>query len=108
MDRVASFARDAPVVAEVRKGKGVTLSDELRQTFLFEGLTEKQLHDLARSGSVVHTNAGDTLFREGEPADFLWVLLEGKLELSRHVGGQKMILITTDRRGTYAGGMRAS
>jgi signal transduction histidine kinase len=85
----------------------VTLPEELRQTFLFEHLTEEQLQELAAAGSEVRVEAGETLFGEGEPADFLWVLLEGELELSRHVSGQKIILMTTHRRGVYLGGMRA-
>jgi signal transduction histidine kinase len=85
----------------------VTLPDELRQTFLFERLTEEQLQELAAAGSVVSVEPGETLFGEGAPADFLWVLLDGELELSRHVAGQKMILMTANRKGVYAGGFRA-
>lgn len=85
----------------------MTVLEELRQTFLFERLTEEQLQELIAAGSVIRVEAGETLFREGAPADFLWVLLDGELELSRHVGGHKMILMTTSRRGVYAGGFRA-
>lgn len=85
----------------------MTLSDELGQTFLFEQLTQEQLGELVTAGSVVHVEAGDTFIREGEPSDFLWVLLDGELELSRHVGGQKMVLTTTARFGIYAGGLAA-
>jgi signal transduction histidine kinase len=85
----------------------MTLSDELRQTFLFEHLTEEQIQELAAAGSEVCPKADEILVREGEPADFLWVLLEGELELSRYIGGQRMKLMTTDRRGIYSGGLRA-
>jgi len=85
----------------------MTLADELGQTFLFEQLPEEQLEELAAAGAVVHVGAGETLFHEGEPADFLWVLLDGELEFSRHVAGQKMTLMTMDRKGVYAGGFRA-
>src|SRR5438270_11770054 len=56
---------------------------------------------------VVRAETGKVLFSEGEPAEYLWVLLEGELELSRHISGQKIILMTTDRKGIYAGGFRA-
>ena len=85
----------------------MTLAEELRQTFLFERLTEEQLGELATAGSVVRFEAGDIVFREGEPADFLWMLLDGELELSRYVSGQKMIRMPMVRKGIWAGGMHA-
>lgn len=83
------------------------LAGELRETFLFEKLTDEQLQELAAAGSVVYPEADEILFGEGAPADFLWVLLEGELELSRNISGQKTILMTTTRKGVYAGGFRA-
>jgi signal transduction histidine kinase len=83
------------------------LIDELKSTFLFEKLSDAQLHSLARLGTEATFPAGETLFREGQPADFLWVLLNGEVELSRHVGGQRIVIGTLTRPGTYAGGVRA-
>jgi signal transduction histidine kinase len=85
----------------------VTLADELHQTFLFDQLTAEHIQELASAGAVVRFEAGDILVREGEPADYLWVLLDGELEFSRHVAGQRMSLMTMDRKGIYAGGFRA-
>lgn len=83
------------------------LIDDLRSTFLFEKLSDEQLHALAELGTEIAFPAGETVFREGQPADFLWVLLDGELELTRHVGGQRIIVATLSRPGTYAGGIRA-
>jgi signal transduction histidine kinase len=83
------------------------LIDDLRATFLFEKLTEKQLRELARAGAEVSFAAGERIFGEGEPADALWVLLEGEVELARHVGGQRIVVEIMSRPGTYAGGIRA-
>jgi signal transduction histidine kinase len=85
----------------------MTLADELRETFLFEKLTDEQLQELAAAGSVVSAEADETLAGEGAPAEFLWMLLEGELELSRHLSGRKMIITTTTRKGIYVGGFRA-
>jgi signal transduction histidine kinase len=85
----------------------VILADELRQTFLFAQLTEAQLQELVAAGSAVHCEAGDTLWHEGEPADFLFVLLDGELEFTQHAPGQKITLMTVDRKGLFAGGFRA-
>jgi signal transduction histidine kinase len=83
------------------------LIDELRSTFLFEKLSDDQLHALVEAGTTLTFPAETTLFTEGEPADFLWVLLDGELELTRHVGGQRIVVATLTRPGTYAGGVRA-
>jgi signal transduction histidine kinase len=85
----------------------MTLPDELRETFLLEKLTDEQMQELASAGSFIYSESGETLFDAGAPADFLWVLLDGELELSRNISGQKMILMTTTRKGVYAGGFRA-
>jgi signal transduction histidine kinase len=83
------------------------LIDDLRSTFLFEKLSGEQLQALLEAGTPLTFPADTTLFIEGEPADFLWVLLDGELELARHVGGQRIVVATLDRPGTYAGGVRA-
>ena len=83
------------------------LADELRQTFLFAQLSEAQVQDLVAAGSEVRFEAGDTLWHEGEPADLLCVLLDGELEFTQHVPGQKVVLMTVDRKGLWVGGFRA-
>ena len=55
------------------------LIDDLRGVFLFEGLGDEQLRDLIAVGDEVRFESGDVLFREGEAADFWWVLLAGIL-----------------------------
>jgi len=83
------------------------LVDDLRSTFLFEKLSDEQLHTLAGLGTEIPFPAGETIFGEGQPADFLWVLLDGELELTRHVGSQRVVIATVSRPGTYAGGLRS-
>jgi CRP-like cAMP-binding protein len=83
------------------------LIDDLRSTFLFEKLSDEQLKALTELGMEVACAAGETVFIEGQPADFLWVLLDGELELTRHVGGQRVVIGIASRPGTYAGGLRA-
>lgn len=83
------------------------LIDELRATFLFEKLSTEQLQALMGRGKELTLPANETLFVEGQPADDLWVLLEGEIELTRNVGGQRIVVETMKRPGTYAGGVRA-
>jgi hypothetical protein len=74
------------------------LTDELRATFLTDGLSDDQLADLLAVGEEVPFASGDELFREGEPADYLWILLDGHLELSRHSGTDTTAVATTPCR----------
>ena len=54
--------------------------------FLFDGLTDEQLRQLVAAGEEVHFDDGDLLFREGDPADSWWVLLEGAIDVLRRSG----------------------
>ena len=83
------------------------LMAELRRLFLFERLPDDKLAALASAGSVETYPAGSVLYKSGEPADNLWVLLDGKMELSRIVGGVAVGVHEATQPGTYAGGMRA-
>ncbi len=85
----------------------MTLVDDLGATFLFESLSQEQLRTLAGLGNQVSFEAGETIFVEGQPAEFLWVLLAGEMELLRHVGGQRIRIATASRPGTYGGGIQA-
>ena len=77
--------------------------DDLRQLFLFEKLTDDQLAWLAERGEITGYEAGATVYRAGEPADFLFVLLEGTLSMLMRAGGTEIEVNRTDQRGTYAG-----
>jgi signal transduction histidine kinase len=83
------------------------LIDGLRDIFLFEGLSDEQLHELVAAGDEVHFDSGDVLFREGEAADFWWVLLEGRVELLRRTRWEESVAGVMDRPGVWAGGFRA-
>ncbi|HUK73263.1 MAG TPA: ATP-binding protein [Streptosporangiaceae bacterium] len=81
--------------------------DDLRAIFLFEGLSDEQLLELIAVGDEVRFDEGDVLFREGEAADFWWVLLDGRIELLRHAGREESVVGMMDRPGVWAGGFRA-
>jgi signal-transduction protein with cAMP-binding, CBS, and nucleotidyltransferase domain len=82
-------------------------ADQLRSLSLFEGLTDDQLADLLEGGAEVRMVPGDELFREGEHADFWWVLVEGAVDLYRHVGREDTLVARMDVPGRWAGGFRA-
>ena len=64
------------------------LAHELRRVEAFAGLTDEQLEWLAATGEMLEFGPGETVFREGDPSDSMYVILEGKLELLIGVGGQ--------------------
>jgi signal transduction histidine kinase len=75
----------------------------LRELFLFERLSDDQLAWLAERGEVAAYEAGTTIYRVGEPATCLYVLLEGTLSLVMRAPGGEIEVNRTDYRGTYAG-----
>jgi signal transduction histidine kinase len=74
---------------------------------LFAGLSDGQLTQLLDGGAEVRIEPGVTLFTEGEHADFWWVLVDGAIELSRHVGREDTVVGRMDVPGRWAGGFRA-
>jgi signal transduction histidine kinase len=82
--------------------------EEVRDLFLFDGLTDEQLGTLLAAGEEVRFAEGDLLFREGEPAESWWVLLEGFVELVRKAGrDEAVVMMTMERPGVWAGGFKA-
>jgi CRP-like cAMP-binding protein len=81
--------------------------DELRSIGLFGGFTDQELSELLAGSSEVAIRPGLELFREGERADFWWVLLDGAVELVRQVGSEENVVARMDVPGRWAGGFRA-
>ena len=82
-------------------------ADELRAISLFGGLADDQLAELAEGGTEVRIEPGVDLFREGEHADFWWVLIDGAIDLLRHIGPEDTVVGRMDVPGRWAGGFRA-
>jgi CRP/FNR family transcriptional regulator, cyclic AMP receptor protein len=55
----------------------------LRRAPLFEGLDEDNARVLRRQMTEVHLNRGEHLFLEGQDGDRMYVVLDGKLKLTR-------------------------
>src|SRR3954447_17220066 len=87
--------------------EGVLQFDELRRVGLFAGTDDDQLRTLLEVGSEVPFGDGEVLFQENTPADSWWVLLDGSIDLVRHVGSEETRLGVMDTPGRWAGGFRA-
>jgi len=81
--------------------------DDLRSLSLFDGLTDDQLAELAEAGKEVRIEPGIDLFHEGQHADFWWLLVDGAIDLVRHVGREDTVVGRMDVPGRWAGGFRA-
>jgi signal transduction histidine kinase len=81
---------------------------DLRGLFLFDGLSDEKLAQLVAAGEEVRFEEGQELFREGDIADFWWVLIEGGVHLVRRAGREEaVVMMTMDRPGLWAGGFQA-
>jgi len=81
--------------------------DDLQAIPLFAGLSAEQLSELIAVGEEVPFDEGAVLFREGDPADFWWVLLDGRVDGVRRTGHEESVVMVGDRPGVWAGGFRA-
>ncbi len=80
--------------------------EELRTLFLFEHLDGEQLRWLCEHGHVEAYEPG-FVYREGAPATCFYVLLEGSVTMTRHVGADDVEVGRTDQRGVYSGAWSA-
>jgi signal transduction histidine kinase len=88
-------------------GPPARLEQELRDCFLFQSLTDEQLDWLVQHGTVEAHDPGVDVYRQGAPAEYFYVLLEGEIQLVRRLDGTDVVLTTADQPGSYAGATRA-
>jgi signal transduction histidine kinase len=81
--------------------------DDLRSLGLFSGTDDALLLELLAAGTEVGFAPADVVFRQDQPADSWWVLLDGRIDLLRRVGREETLLGSMDVPGRWAGGFRA-
>jgi signal transduction histidine kinase len=81
--------------------------DELRTLFLFASLPDTDLQWIAERSEVRVYEADSVVFAQDEPAEALFVLLEGGLLLTKHADGEDVVVNDTTHHGAYAGAVRA-
>ena len=75
---------------------------ELRHLPLFNPFADDDLQQLGRQGEPVNLQTGDILFSEGDPAQGLFVVVEGQLEIFKQVCGERVTLANVPR-GSFVG-----
>ncbi|MBV9745732.1 MAG: cyclic nucleotide-binding domain-containing protein [Acidobacteriia bacterium] len=63
---------------------------ELQQINVFGDVEEDQLAWLIQQGEEIRAEAGEILFREGEAADHMFVILDGDFEVRDRAGGRRV------------------
>lgn len=81
--------------------------EDLRPINIFDGLTDEQLAELVDVGTEVRIEPGVEVFHEGDHADFWWLLVDGAIELIRHIGREETVVGMMDVPGRWSGGFRA-
>jgi CRP-like cAMP-binding protein len=73
------------------------LSTDLKKSFMFAGLTDKQLERVARHAVRIHLAEGEMLFQQNDRAERFYMLLRGQIKLFRlgPSGNEKVIEIVT-------------
>jgi signal transduction histidine kinase len=77
---------------------------DIGKLVFFDSLSEPQLKWVAENSKEIEYQPGENLFNQGEPAEALWVLLEGEWRMTLKMGSTETILLTTSQPGTWVGG----
>ena len=59
--------------------------DELRKNIIFEYLTDEMLNELSAITIVIKAKKGDLIYREGDPAQNVYMLKSGKVLLEQKI-----------------------
>ncbi len=97
----AATRRPADIATPVTAG-GL---DEKRKLFSEQKLSQMEINFLASVSKQLQFRAGHTIFREGEAGEHLYVVLDGKVRISKDVPGAGEEALSFLERGDYFGEM---
>jgi CRP-like cAMP-binding protein len=80
-----------------------TLDRVVLESSVFSGMNDLYAEQLGGCSRTVGFEAGETLFREGEPADVFYVLRRGRVALELYVPGRGPLTIETIEAGSVVG-----
>src|SRR5271167_1070219 len=67
-------------------------NSELLRVPAFADLPDDQIAWFLSQSQELHFHAGDTYMREGDPADAMFVVLDGQLEARGEIGGEAVVI----------------
>ncbi|MCH8921820.1 MAG: cyclic nucleotide-binding domain-containing protein, partial [Planctomycetes bacterium] len=62
--------------------------DQLAQMSIFAGLSDEQRRQIVEIASTVEFSPGETILRQGDSSQNLWIVVEGQCEVTRAVTHQ--------------------
>jgi signal transduction histidine kinase len=68
-------------------------NSELLSVPVFAGLPDDQITWFISQAMDLPLKAGETYFREGDPADAMFVIMEGQLQVRGDIGGETVVLL---------------
>lgn len=71
----------------------------------FKGLSEQDLHDINQRCIELGFEPGQYIYHEGDPAEHLYVVAEGKVRLLRHTFGGRDVLLDMLTTGDFFGNL---
>jgi CRP/FNR family cyclic AMP-dependent transcriptional regulator len=77
----------------------------LKKVALFEGLTASQLQKIAAIAIERTHPAGEAIFREGDPGQAMFIIVGGKVRISKQVAGIGEEALAILEKGQYFGEM---
>lgn len=72
---------------------------------IFQGLNSREIRQLLRASESVSFSAGETLFEEGDPADAMYLLESGELEVRTSSGVDDDVVLAQLGAGSVVGEM---
>src|ERR1700689_1996028 len=68
-------------------------NSELLRVPVFTGLPDDQITWFLSQAAELALKAGETYFREGDPADAMFVILEGQVQVRGEIGGEPIVIL---------------
>jgi signal transduction histidine kinase len=66
---------------------------ELLRVPVFTGLPDEQITWFISQATDLRLKAGETYFREGDPADAMFVIMDGQLQVRGEIGGETVVIL---------------
>lgn len=79
--------------------------DTKRDLFQEQKLSSMEINFLSSLSKEKKYKAGETLFREGDPGDTMYIVLDGRVRISKHIPGAGEEALAFMERGDYFGEM---
>ncbi|MCP3891983.1 MAG: cyclic nucleotide-binding domain-containing protein [Desulfobulbaceae bacterium] len=81
------------------------LRQNIRQLELFTNLLDDEIDILVKHAKIHSLDEGEVLFYEGDDGDFFAIVIEGRIEISKHSGSETPVAIASLTTGATLGEM---